>query len=862
GRAPFTSIAVTDAAVDVDFDGTVVRGKDIDIDVTAEDGPVFDVVLRTGEQSIVRERAVLSLDPKASQGRAVDEDVVCQLDARVRFGKGTLLVRRLLVSAVADADPAAGTAPTCNAAADDPRRVEIGLRHVRATLPREGRPEVDGGASLRVPVSLTNRFLLFPQLKGYLSADLEGHYTKASNLPVIHGKIGGAGLELDRYHLMSDLRAEVTLDDDTIRVSRASIGFGDGTIVAKDVTVEPLKKGAPLRVGSVDASNVRFPALMRDLGVTPHAHVNWVYRTTRVGTLEGTLAPLKLDAEFSSNTSDFEVFDRAVDDPTRRHMIGVKEAKVAGHVAIRPDSVTFRGSRIDFGDSHLDATVSLGFHQDITLSVAPTSKLDLANISPLASLKLAGKATLGAEMSGKFDDPILTGDLAVTGFSLADFPLGDVTSSKVRFRPLIVDFSEIHGKKGKSTFDVPSARLDFDGPATLLADATVDASDLYVRDFLHMWHFDADPRFDPIDGHGKTKATVHYAMGGREDVCGDGLLRIRGGVHMSSMDLFDEHYDSVDSDFTYNWIDQRAADLGLEVDIRSFTLKKGRGSIFGSATVRRGGVVHGDIVADDIPLSRIQGMGALAKVADGTASAVGSITGTIEELAAEVDVRLSPLRVGGSVMPASKFHVGLSPFKKEPKVIGRTKCGAPITAPFDRAEFERDAPTGTFHVSGRLFDGQIGFDDFKISRQRKKVTSGLVTFSKLDLSALGGLSKPKDAGDDTAKDRTTGSLSAALAIASLPLDAPERMRGTLSLNQLDVRTESGKMKLKAAAPDITIGDDHLTLPPLDFEWSAGAGLRGIVTLGGEMKHLSGAPDVNLAARVAPIDLASLTSIFP
>src|SRR5262249_10488845 len=61
-RAPFISMAVTDAAMDLDLDGVKLRGRDIDLDVSAEDGPVFDIALRAGEQSILREREVLSID--------------------------------------------------------------------------------------------------------------------------------------------------------------------------------------------------------------------------------------------------------------------------------------------------------------------------------------------------------------------------------------------------------------------------------------------------------------------------------------------------------------------------------------------------------------------------------------------------------------------------------------------------------------------------------------------------------------------------------------------------------------------------------------------------------------------------------
>jgi len=860
-RAPFTSLAVTDAALDVDIDGWRVRGGDVDVDVTTEEGPKFEVILKTGEQSIVRTHDVLSVDPVAPGSVDVDEDVLCHLDARVRLGGGGVLVHRLALSALADSDGRSGTAPSCAAPATDPRRIEVGLRQAQATFASGERPEVDGSVHARGPLGLVNRFVPFPPVRGFISVDVEGSYGKTNTMPALRGKIAGKEIGLERYHLMSDLSADFSIDDDVIRSDHVSIGFGDGTLIAKNIVVEPLKKGSPLRVGVADGTNIRFPSMMRDLGVTPHAHVNWVYKTTHVTGFEGTLSPLRMDAEFSGTTSDFEVFDRAVDDPQRHHMIGVKEAHIAGHAAIRPEAVTFRNSRIDFGESHIDATVSLGFDNDLVLSIAPTTKIDLANISPLANLTLTGKAAVSGEMKGKFNDPQLVGDLSVAGLALQDFPLGDITSSKVRFRPLTVDFSELHAKKGKSTFDIPSGRLDFNGPATLVATATVDAADLYVRDFFHMFHFDADPRFDNVDGHGRTTATLRYDLGGKGDPCGGGAVAIRGALHMASMDLFEEHYDSLDSEFSYHWLDRDAADLGIDVDIRSLTLKKGRGTLFGSGTIRRGGAIRAELVADDIPLSKLQALGSMSKVLDGTASAVGTVSGTLDEMEADVDVRMSPIRIGTSVLPGSRFHVGLAPSKRNAKIIGHTRCGQPMTPGFDRAEYDRDLAQGTFHVSGELFDHQVAFDDFKITRQQHKTTSGLVTFDKLDLSALGSL-RGKSTPDAGPRDAVAGSLSAALEIASFPLDTPERMRATLALKGLDLHTSSGKVQLKSKPPPLTIGDDKLTLPSIDFEVGAGNGFHALVTTSGDMRRLSTSPEVNLSARVAPMNLASLATLLP
>ena len=285
-------------------------------------------------------------------------------------------MRRLAVQAVADLDDQRGTAVSCDLPASDPRRVELSLGHVQASFPalQNGRIDVEGSVHVRAPLPLVNRFVQFPPLKGNIAADLEGRYGGASTLPAVRGKISGRGIELDRYHLISELSADVAVEDDVVRAEQVSIGFGEGTIVAHNLVVEPLKKGAPIRIGSSDATNVHFAAMMRDLDVTPHAHVNWTYKATHVAVMEGTLAPLKLDADFNASTSDFEVFDKAVDDPARRHMIGVKESKVVGHASVRPDAVIFRNSRVDFGDSHFEASVSLGFRNDIGVNIVRSKR--------------------------------------------------------------------------------------------------------------------------------------------------------------------------------------------------------------------------------------------------------------------------------------------------------------------------------------------------------------------------------------------------------------------------------------------------------------------------------------------------------
>src|SRR5690606_3960086 len=139
--------------------------------------------------------------------------------------------------------------------------------------------------------------------------------------------------------------------------------------------------------------------------------------------------------------------------------------------------------------------------------------------------------------------PVLEGKLAIKDFEFGGFPLGDIEQANTKFRPLVVELTGVRGRKGKSQFDVPSARLDFDTEATVVVDAQVASKDLDVRDFFSMWHFDRDPRFEAINGHGALQAGVHFVYGGKADRCGGGYLQVRGDGRLKDLDLYGEKYE-------------------------------------------------------------------------------------------------------------------------------------------------------------------------------------------------------------------------------------------------------------------------------------------------------------------------------
>ena len=98
-----------------------------------------------------------------------------------------------------------------------------------------------------------------------------------------------------------------------------------------------------------------------------------------------------------------------------------------------------------------------------------------------------------------------------------------------------------------------------------------------MRDFIAMWHFDKDPRFEPIHGEGGVEARMHY-----DARRASGSLRRRLAARrrrhsaMQTLELFEEHYDSGEVDFDFRWTDRDASYSGCELDVPSITLQEGQ----------------------------------------------------------------------------------------------------------------------------------------------------------------------------------------------------------------------------------------------------------------------------------------------
>ena len=878
-QAPFASLAITDAHIDAWVDGVTASTRELDVDVSVEAEGAYEIALRAGQTALTRVHPLLGRPGED----AVDDDVICRAEARVRVQGGgrSLLVRRLALAGSADFDPDPGTRPSCSLRETDWRAVEVRLGALRVELPREQPIRVTGRVHAKLPAALAHRFKDLAPLSGSIIADLEVDYDGGAPLPQVSGHVATEMVGIDGKVFGKRVDLDLGVGGSAVRVSRLVAQWADGKVSIPEVTIEPFAKGVPISTGAISVEGVELPGLLRDLGAHPSAHVAWTLETGHFDFLKGHLDPPLIEGPLTVQTKNFEIFDRPAVDPLRAHMMGVREGTVRCNFVVNglprsaykfPGIVVSRASIVT-PRSHLDATVTLGFDTVIDIDVREGTRVDLAELSPLGTIPIAGVVALRAAGRGPFEHPKLVGELKITDFVFAGLPVGEVESPRVAFEPLVLDLFEARLRHGQSRARAPQVRLAFDAGAAVVADADIDSREapgLRVRDLFEVFRFDKDPRWADVDAVLSGKARVHYVLGGREDHCGGGLLSVRTSMDLAAVSLLGERFDRGTMDADLLWDDQLAGTAGMRVDLRSATLRKGEGSVLVGASLRKGGLIRLNAVGSGIPLSRLDAFGAFARSLDGTATLVAGVSGTLSALEVGADVNVSRVRIGPATLGPSQLHVAMAPstMGETPKPPAQPvtpvtprpgkQCGNPRGGAFDPAEWEKDPSDGDIKLDGALFDGQLSLKNLRISRQRRKVIRGQVAARALDLGTLANLVPGVAFNGAPPK----GSLSGTLDIKTLPLASPQRAEVSLALEALDLQRDGVSARLLGPTRRVELSGDQLSVDEFKVQLRSASGLTATVVAGGAVHHAVTAPDLDLHVRAEPVDLARLSADVP
>lgn len=879
GRLPFSVIAATNADLDVTVEGQRVVASSVDVDVVEDDdgagGSAFEVALRAGkvEGTILRP---LAEDAAPGAVRPTDEDVLCRLDARARVSEARVIVRRLAARAAVDFDAAAGTRPPCDLPPTDPRLVELDVGHLAVTLPGEGRAlTAEGRVRARAPLRVLERLPGAPDVDGWALVDVDLVLPADAVLPELKGRVEAHDLRVTKFNFAEEIVSDVVVRQNVVTSSKTTVRIARGLATLTDVEVKPLAKGIPLRA-TVDVERADFTELMKELGVSDHPHVEWFIDKVRVPKFAGTLDPLVLDGDLTAQTRDFAIYDAATDDPARTKVFGVPVGNIQTHVAVRPIALEFHNARVTTRKAVVENVfVQIGFHELLRVE-APKASVDLAEISPVGSVAMAGQAEVSARLTGGFSDPKLEGDGAIKGFVIGDLPLGDVERAHASLEGVVLTLSDVVARKGKSVYEMPTGRLDFGGAASMQLDAHVSTPGFELSDFLSIWRLDRthmmdqDPRFADFGGRLAANATLHLALGGPEDRCGGGYVEVAGKVRGEKLLLAGEAFDDGDVDFELKWRDRDAGIAGAEIDLRALSLYKVRregrapvGSVLGSATARPGGELRGSFVVDGVPLSRLTHLGGAAGSVEGSVSGVARLGGTLSSMVVDADLSATPVRVRGSAFGPSRLQVQYHDEDKS-KVLGKTRCGGVVTAPFELEAFERDtSKAGEAAVQGELFGGQIVVDRLRFVRQKMPSLDGKIRFERLDLGAVArAIDAPRDDGSTGFLHASEGVLTGALELERLETDAPKRARVRFVASELSLQRSGQRLSLRPGGGALELADDRLVVPNLTFDVAAAGGLKGAVVLGGSVARVTSDPELDLAAEVLPFDLGVLAGTVP
>ncbi|MDB4942405.1 MAG: hypothetical protein JWP97_1939 [Labilithrix sp.] len=890
-KSPFSVVSASEAEVDVDIDGIHVVGHEIDADVTADDdgegGSAFEVALRVAQARGRRVRTVVPEGGGPSE-YAVDDDVLCRLDARARIEQKRILVRRLSVFGAADLDPAQETGLDCSVSHDDVRYVELSLGHLSVVLPKDegALPSLDGHVRVRAPLGLANRIPDLPEIKGWAMVDAELRYSVETPLPDLSGRLEVGDIKVDRYNFAQSIASELTVRRSVVTSPRTTVHVADGVAEVYDIEAQPLARGVPIKVGRIEATNASFTSLMRQLSFARRPHVSWDLDEIRIANFHGTVSPLHLDGELVGHTKNLAVYDLPTDDPNRSRAVGTSEGHFTGKVAVRPDSLQFQQVNVRTAHSTIDNLfVSIGFHEIINIEI-PHAKLDIADVSPLGKVPMSGLAEVSMGLHGPFSNPLLEGDVtSIQNFQIGNLPFGNISQGHISLsEKRYLDLRDIHGTKGKSNFDLSTGRLDFGGQAAMQLDAQVATRSLDIRDFFNIFKLDEDPRLTNLEGTLESSARLHLALGGPEDRCGGGYLDVQASVNAKKLNLLGEKFDEGHADFEYRWLDQQAGIEGAELDLRSVSLtkvkKEGRaplGGVLGSLTVHRGGDLRGNLVVQGFPLARTDLLGEVAPELEGSVSGVARLGGTISALDVDVDLDVTPVRILAAPFGASELHVAIKQLPGKPHVIGKTACGAPIAAPFDKDAWAKDASVqGTYTVDGSLFGNQVKLENVVVTKQLNPVATGRIGLNGFDLGPIGKLllaNAENDPASGAAPTPIGGELTGEVVLDRLATDdiahakghfTPTVMRITRAGQTLSLRTSPSSTPGAPLGPPIVIGlaDDQVTLPPVTFDLATPNGFKGAFAVKGAVKKVTRSAELALDAELSPIDLGILVGVVP
>ena len=616
---------------------------------------------------------------------------------------------------------------------------------------------------------------------------------------------------------------------------------------------------APYRVDvNLDFQDIQFAKLMEQIDVTPDAIVWWFL--SGPAELHGTLYPLLLDGPIRVDTRDFFVSQGPWHAEPRARVIGVPTGRIEGRVRIDAEALRFLNLDLRTPRSQLMCDVVIGFGQEFSVH-ARGDTVDLADVSPLVDMTLAGVGSVDVTAGGTYSEPTLVGTTSVRGFEFDGMRFGDVTGNmQLAEGGMAAHFPELHGTKGDSSYVVRDLYLDFsDDRFEATADVRLDR--LSLDDAYHAFRLEEDDRFAPYRAFGSGDVRVRYTVGFPHD-SPTGTMVADLSFAMDAANFAGFRFDDGLMRGQFRWLNYERGIDGAELDLDTFTLHKGDATIAVSGSMGLDGALRMNLAADHIALPDLEGIGDRFPELSGHTTVIGTISGTNAVPRMDLDVALSNISWTGNLIGDARAYVRLT--ERDDPWIQEALTWDPASPPrneecaagrmgFARGRWPSDPPVRTatgyvpastreqaFVVCGSGF-GDTARLDLALGWTSVFPHRGNVVFREFSLTPF---APPTMQGAEY-EGRMTGTI--ALDAGAMMLD--ESAGGTVTFDRFFLRaddvslTNEGPIMLGLDRGFVTVRRAEVSSEGTRLRFSGGGGLvRGLrLTVEGELDAASLVP---------------------
>ncbi len=532
--------------------------------------------------------------------------------------------------------------------------------------------------------------------------------------------------------------------------------------------------------------HLEFHKLMDQLGVTKDCIVNWVLRGGF--DIRGTLNPIAINGPIWVDHLSFKALSGPWHDPKSTEIIGTPPGRIAGRVVIRPDALRFENLHGHLPRSEIFATVHVGFGDALAVT-AYGDHFDLLDSTGLVGMPLTGVGKFMLDVGGTYSDTTLTGSLDMQDVSIDGNRLGRTRTNAVlekdglavRFKNTVVDKNATH-------YVIDDLLLDFTEHFSIDGSAHLDR--LVLADFYHTFLLENDPTFRPYQGVASGDVKAHYTLGFPGDDA-DGTLVVDSDLDIERVTVHGVPFGPGRVAGLFTWRHISEGTRGIELALSDLHVKLGSGSLHASGRMGLGAKLKMTVLAEKLSLGDLDASRVLPERTSGELNGVGSVTGTLFQPVADLDVGLTGAIVGQRSLGDLRTYVKLT-HRDDPWVKAAAKWNRDAPPAGERcasariglshANWKTDdeatvgepiAPMG-YVLCGRGFDGKLALD-MVIGVGEGAPVRGRATVDKLPMAWFFG---PRKRGDLP----ITGAVSGRVDLSAGMLSHPDSFEGRVSLS--------------------------------------------------------------------------------